>query len=242
MRLNGLTGYDIYGESRRQSLITLDSIQLVSCQIFDCQLQGTFADSSFVSVYNSGILNLSNISLNAHGCYLSGTVELNNSESSNLYNCVDGVPGTGTPIIQVNDCESLGIWNYSGGIKLVNIVSANTNVSFNAPSGRLIVDSTDTAGSIIARGVGSISGTTGGTTITSDDFLNRSVISDSIWDEVTSDHQSVGSTGKALSNAGSAGNPWGSDTASNNDPGTFGELVQNTKQNLVPIPGMIFGA
>ena len=35
---------------------------------------------------------------------------------------------------------------------------------------------------------------------------------------------------------------WGSATATNDDPGTFGELVQETKQKLVPMPGMIFGA
>lgn len=67
-------------------------------------------------------------------------------------------------------------------------------------------------------------------------------IVDAIWDELLADHTIPGSTGKGVADAGSAGNPWSSDTASNNDPGSFGELVQQTQQKIVPLPGMIFGA
>ena len=47
-----------------------------------------------------------------------------------------------------------------------------------------------------------------------------------VWDTVLADYQNVGSTGKALNDAGSAGNPWSADLASNNTVGTFGYLVQ----------------
>lgn len=47
-----------------------------------------------------------------------------------------------------------------------------------------------------------------------------------VWDTILADHQATGSTGKALSDAGGAGNPWSSDLSSNNSPGTFGERVQ----------------
>jgi len=47
-----------------------------------------------------------------------------------------------------------------------------------------------------------------------------------VWDTVLSDHQIAGSTGKALNDAGSAGNPWSASLASNNTPGTFGYFVQ----------------
>jgi len=46
-----------------------------------------------------------------------------------------------------------------------------------------------------------------------------------IWDEPIADHLTAGTTGKALSDAGSAGNPWGSLVTGNTDAGTFGELV-----------------
>lgn len=65
---------------------------------------------------------------------------------------------------------------------------------------------------------------------------------DGVWNARTADYVEPGTMGKALTDAGSAGNPWSSDVASNNDPGTFGELVQETKQKITPLPGMIFGA
>jgi hypothetical protein len=46
-----------------------------------------------------------------------------------------------------------------------------------------------------------------------------------VWDALVSNHITAGTTGKALSDAGSAGNPWGSPVDGNTDPGTFGELV-----------------
>lgn len=67
-------------------------------------------------------------------------------------------------------------------------------------------------------------------------------IVDAIWDELTSSHTITGSTGKALLDAGSAGNPWGSLTSTNDDPGTFGELVQDIKQGVIGSQGLILGA
>ena len=57
-------------------------------------------------------------------------------------------------------------------------------------------------------------------------FATPEQIASEVWDTVLSDHQVTGSTGKALNDAGSAGNPWSSSLASNNTPGTFGYLVQ----------------
>jgi hypothetical protein len=47
-----------------------------------------------------------------------------------------------------------------------------------------------------------------------------------VWDTVLADHQIAGSTGKALNDAGSAGNPWSASLPANNTPGTFGWFVQ----------------
>jgi len=51
------------------------------------------------------------------------------------------------------------------------------------------------------------------------------LIQSMIWDEPIADHLTDGTTGKALSDAGSAGNPWSSPITGNTDAGTFGELV-----------------
>ena len=221
-----MSGYDMTGLDSRRTVLTIGSGLFWSGgMIKNCKVQGTFANDSFINIEDAEIGTLGNISLNAKDCVLTGTIELNDASTTNFFNCTDGVPGLGTPILQVNDCVNLGIWGYIGGIKLTNIITPGANISFNAPSGRLVVDASDTVGSIVARGVGSITGTTGGTTITQTDLLNRDVISDAVWDESTAGHTTAGTTGKALSDAGSAGNPWGSPVTGNTDTGTFGELV-----------------
>ena len=51
------------------------------------------------------------------------------------------------------------------------------------------------------------------------------LIEATIWDEPIANHLTVGTTGKALSDAQSAGNPWASLITGNTNAGTFGELV-----------------
>lgn len=56
--------------------------------------------------------------------------------------------------------------------------------------------------------------------------LSPEGLAKAVWDENILDHLNPGSTGKALSDAGSAGNPWSAPLAGNNTIGTFGWLVQ----------------
>ncbi len=46
-----------------------------------------------------------------------------------------------------------------------------------------------------------------------------------VWNALTANHATAGTTGKALSDAGAAGNPWSTTISGNTDAGTFGELV-----------------
>jgi hypothetical protein len=50
-------------------------------------------------------------------------------------------------------------------------------------------------------------------------------LASSVWDELVASHLTAGTTGLALSDAGSAGNPWSSTISGNTNAGTFGELV-----------------
>ena len=61
----------------------------------------------------------------------------------------------------------------------------------------------------------------GGPTPLSPEGLARAV-----WDENIADHLNTGSTGKALSDAGAAGNPWSTPLSGNDTAGTFGGFVQ----------------
>lgn len=50
-------------------------------------------------------------------------------------------------------------------------------------------------------------------------------LASAVWNALVAEHLTAGTTGKALNDAGSAGNPWGTSVTGNTDPGTFGELV-----------------
>jgi hypothetical protein len=50
-------------------------------------------------------------------------------------------------------------------------------------------------------------------------------VSDSVWDEAQADHTTAGSTGKSLSDAGSAGDPWATDVPGDYEEGTAGHRI-----------------
>lgn len=57
-------------------------------------------------------------------------------------------------------------------------------------------------------------------------------IRDSIWNALSSQYTGAGTMGEKLNDAGAAGNPWAALIAANNDPATFGKLIQDM-QTLV---------
>jgi hypothetical protein len=56
-------------------------------------------------------------------------------------------------------------------------------------------------------------------------ITNESVAA-AVWEALAADYNAAGSMGEKLNDAGSAGNPWAADLASNNTAGTFGGFVQ----------------
>lgn len=55
--------------------------------------------------------------------------------------------------------------------------------------------------------------------------LSPESLAAAVWNAVLSEYQEVGSTGKALNDAGAAGNPWSAVASANQDAGTMGEVV-----------------
>lgn len=106
----------------------------------------------------------------------------------------------------------------------------NAGASVAANLGAIIPIEAASAGiaSMIAnlKGRGRLGGdiTIGGTGYLSNDDVER--LAEAVWDEPTASHSTAGTTGKALIDAGSAGNPWSADLSSNNTPNTFGWFIQ----------------
>ena len=90
---------------------------------------------------------------------------------------------------------------FENGAYAVNLVGANSNISDVVNLNTVSVRASNSAG------------------------LTELNLADVVWNALTADHLTAGTTGKALSDAGSAGNPWSSPVTGNTDAGTFGELV-----------------
>jgi hypothetical protein len=86
----------------------------------------------------------------------------------------------------------------SGWLQLLNSVDGCLT-ELNVKGGEVSFDSSNTGGEYYLEGVGTFFDESTGMTCKENHF---------IWDEPTSYHQKAGSTGKALTSAGSAGDPW----------------------------------
>jgi len=90
---------------------------------------------------------------------------------------------------------------FEDGNYAVNLVGANSNISDVTNLNSVQVRASNSAG------------------------LTELNLANVVWNALIANHLTAGTTGKALNDAGSAGNPWGTSVTGNTDPGTFGELV-----------------
>ena len=90
---------------------------------------------------------------------------------------------------------------FENGSYAVNLVGANSNISDVTNVNSVSIRAANSAG------------------------LTEPNLANLVWNEPTASHQTAGSTGKALTDAGSAGNPWSTSVSGNTNAGTFGELV-----------------
>jgi hypothetical protein len=90
---------------------------------------------------------------------------------------------------------------FENGTYAVNLVGANSNIADVTNLNEVQIRSANSAG------------------------LTELNLASAIWDAVVANHLTAGTTGKALSDAGAAGNPWSATVTGNTDAGTFGELI-----------------
>jgi hypothetical protein len=134
-----------------------------------------------------------------HNCFLKSNVTLAGSETVHLVNCCSGVPGLGTPEIDMGGSgRGLGVRAYAGGLKITNLSGAE-NISIDFISGQLKLGADVTAGTIVVRGAGIITeDLSSGATINYDGLINP----DTVWDVTMADHLTTGTTGKKLYDGG----------------------------------------
>ena len=174
----GLTfdNFAFVGEGPNLSTFTIDaSASVVSCAFKNALVTGTLDGDSFVDEcivesldFVSGVIRSSILN--------PGTITLGGAQIAHFIDCESGVPGAGTPTIDMGGTgQGLAVRGFNGGIKLTNH-SGSDAVSLDFNSGQVRLDlATLTGGTIIARGTAKVvndatgdhlpSGTYGGLTL-----------------------------------------------------------------------------
>jgi len=156
-------------------------------------------------------------------------------------NAVLGLPGLGSATITLNVSDATGGLIVSGsGSATVSITAAGTILSIASGSGFATV--TITAPDAL---IGAEAGISGSTTVmvtpsalisavgymsglsTNETEFSAAALANAVWQATASSYNDAGTMGEKLNDAGSAGNPWAAFLTANNDPLTFGKLLQD---------------
>lgn len=194
-----ISEYDIRAGNPLTSVTTLIPGCTTANTIFQrTTLQGTASGKMIVS--EAFILNLNGFEGTINRCGFLGTITLAGGNTTHIVQCYDGFEGFGEPIIDFGGSgQGLNMRDWQGGIRFEN-KSGTEDVSVGLNGGRLEIAADVTAGEIVVRGVGEISENLGTATIKEDGLVNKTVITNAVWDELLTGntHNIQNSAGKRL--------------------------------------------
>ena len=198
--------FEFVGESPLKTQITIDTLATVSnCEFYDASVTGILDGNSHIE--RSVISNLFFVDGYIYNCAIGpATITLGTSTVSNMFECYSTVPGSLTPIVDMNGTGQLALRGYKGGILLKNYNGTGEH-SIDLSSGQIKFDDTITSGTFIVRGVGKLvdtngnhihSGTwNGGVTIVNE-LVNNEEIKKVVWEAALSDYPTQGTAGYVL--------------------------------------------
>lgn len=187
-------GFIFLGQSFSLTTLTVAvGATVPGCEYFKATVAGTLGADSILTFCEIDVLTLTaDCKINNTGMK-AGPITLVGSGAIRLINCFDDVAGAGIPMIDFDGTAcSLIVRDFRGGLELINKTSAE-DVSIDLV-GRVILDSSVTAGSIIARGIGQLLDSSVGASVS-----NEMVNIDLIWDELIVSHGIAGTFGEIIS-------------------------------------------
>jgi hypothetical protein len=196
-----LDDFILIGQNANKTMLYFpDLCSCIGVEIQECYVTGTLDGGTILR--NCVIANLNYINGVIFNCMLNpGTIMLGGNTSAHFLDCWSGQPGTGTPTIDFNfGNNSLGIRGYNGGIKLIN-KDKPESVSIDLSSGQIKLDSSISQGTIVCRGVGTLTNNTIeqiGLNIISSDLLNSNNIADATMNTDLTNYSEQGTAGEAL--------------------------------------------
>lgn len=203
------TDFTFEGESANKTTITVEaSANVFNCEFYEATITGTLDGNS--QIERCVVNNLDFVDGYIFNCAI-GDIILGLSTIANIFQSFSTVPGTNTPVIDMNGSGILALRDYNGGVMLINY-SGNDSHSIDLSSGQVKLDSNSIlGGTFVVRGVGKLidelgnpipSGTwNGGVTIVNE-LVNLNSISTetatAIWNALGADHLTPNTMGAYL--------------------------------------------
>jgi hypothetical protein len=180
--------------------VNLGSQDVDNSTFFDLKATGTQGGTGLIFLHSCGMNALAALECFAHDCWLSGTNTLRASTPTCFDACKSAVAGTSAPIIAFpgSGTTNLNFRHYSGGLQ-VNAATVNDTMSYES-DGQLIIDASCTSLDVVVRGNCSITDNGTTTVLSQDAAVTRSVVADSVWDEILTGatHNIATSAGRRL--------------------------------------------
>lgn len=174
-----LNDFSIIGQSVNKTLLTLEALASTSgLEIENATITGIIDGSNHI--HNSIVVDLTYVNGDIINCGLIGDIELSGDGTFNDCYTVDQ---DDPPIINMGGDHSLSMPNYSGLITIKNLTNINEEVGIGLNAGTVMLDATNTAGTIIISGVGKVQDNSTGTAIVdSSSLISNEAVANAVWE------------------------------------------------------------
>ncbi len=167
-------GYLFMGDNAVATTLTLGtSADFSKCEFRNLTVQGVLDSQSIIRECN--ILNLTAFDGFLWQCAITNEVSVRAGSQASIAQCFSNVAGGGpgqTPTINLNGNGSLALRQYDGGLTIKNYNGGGA-ISMDYSSGRLIVDSSVTGGTIYVRGNCVVTDNSTGTAVVVDQTMHE---------------------------------------------------------------------
>ncbi len=143
------------------------------------------AAGSEVSIDHGRIVNVTNLAGVVREAGAEGTISIAAGKDLILADCYSRHPGETTMVLDLQGGANttFQLRNYSGGVEILNMSGAGTLGSLDIDPGQARVHSTNTAGTIVVRGNGRVTGTSGGTTLLTEGMMSLGLVSTQVFQD-----------------------------------------------------------
>jgi len=199
-----VSGFEIIGQSESLSTLTFNAGSTTTgTEIREATVTGTvdglalLEDCLVTALTDTTVAGGSTMVFRR--CDFAGTLtcSASNTGEAHFINCLSGVPGTATPIFDMNGADIDVLFrNYAGDMEIRNFSNvANNSLSIDMNAGKVVLDSTCTTGTIIIRGIATLTDNTAGTIVLTSGMVFADAIQQSSFEQFVFIDVVNGSTG-----------------------------------------------